>query len=286
MDTISDCALLVCGEERVPELPEVETVRRSLERLIRGQYVTGVEVREPRLRRPVAPEFAALLTGRTIQQVRRRGKYLHFDLDNNQVWLVHLGMTGQLIVDNPALPLLPHDHILVFLSSDQRVRYNDIRRFGLMAIGNEAEMAVLTGLGVEPLGPLFTARYLWAKAQATQRTVKDLLMDQRVIAGIGNIYASEILFRAQVRPSCLSLTLDWGAVARIVKSTKAVLRAAIRHRGSSISDYLDGEGNPGGFQERLYVYDREGLPCRVCGGLIRRETRGGRSAFFCANCQQ
>lgn len=270
----------------MPELPEVETVRRSLERLILGQTVVRVEIREPRLRQPVAPDFAALLTGRTIRQIKRRGKYLHFCLDDHQVWLVHLGMTGQLIVDAPTCALLPHDHILVFLRNDQRLRYHDPRRFGLMLIGGEADLVARTGLGAEPLSPGFNVRYLWAKARTTQRAIKDLLMDQRVVAGIGNIYASEILFRARVRPSCLSAALGPDAVERIVKATKEVLRAAIRHRGSSISDYRDGEGNPGSFQERFCVYNREGQPCRRCHAAIRREARGGRSAFFCPTCQR
>jgi formamidopyrimidine-DNA glycosylase len=155
-----------------------------------------------------------------------------------------------------------------------------------MAVGSEEEIATLTGLGVEPLSPAFSRCYLWNKAQSTQRTVKDLLMDQRVVAGIGNIYANELLFRAGVRPGRVAATLSRQAVARVVKAAKAVLREAIRHRGSSISDYLDGEGQPGGFQERFRVYDREGEPCRVCKTAIQREIRGGRSAFFCPSCQQ
>jgi formamidopyrimidine-DNA glycosylase len=270
----------------VPELPEVETVRRSLERLLIGHTVIRVEVREPRLRRPLAPDFAAALTGRAIRQAGRRGKYLQLVLDNDLLWLVHLGMTGQLVIGDAREPLQPHDHILFFLESGQCLRYNDIRRFGIMAVGSEAEMAALTNLGVEPLEPAFSSRYLWSKAQATQRTIKDLLMDQRVVAGVGNIYASELLFRAGVRPSCIAATLDRQAVERIVKATKSVLREAIRHRGSSISDYLDGEGQPGSFQERFRVYDREGQPCRICARLIQRETRGGRSSFFCPLCQQ
>jgi formamidopyrimidine-DNA glycosylase len=270
----------------VPELPEVETVRRSLERLIVGQTVVAVEVRDPRLRRPLAPDFAAILTGRAVQQVKRRGKYLHFCLDDGRVWLVHLGMTGQLVVNDPGRPLLPHDHILLALSNGRHLRYNDTRRFGLMAIGSEEEIVALTGLGVEPLSSRFTAHYLSDKARATRRTIKDLLMDQRVVAGIGNIYASEILFRAGVQPHHLSSALSRDAAERIVKAAKAVLREAIRHRGSSISDYLDGEGQPGSFQGRFRVYDREGEPCQVCAALIRRETRGGRSAFFCPTCQR
>ncbi|MBI3301094.1 MAG: bifunctional DNA-formamidopyrimidine glycosylase/DNA-(apurinic or apyrimidinic site) lyase [Deltaproteobacteria bacterium] len=270
----------------MPELPEVETVRRSLERLIAGQTIAVVEVREPRLRRPLAPDFVSALTGRAICQVGRRGKYLHLGLDNGQVWLVHLGMTGQLVVGKPDEASRPHDHILIVLGNGQCLRYNDTRRFGLMAVGSEEEIAALTGLGVEPLSPAFSTRYFWIKAQGTQRAVKDLLMDQRVVAGIGNIYASELLFHAGVRPARIASTLSRPAAERIVKAAKAVLREAIRHRGSSISDYLDGEGQPGNFQERFHVYGREGEPCRVCATPIQREIRGGRSAFFCPTCQQ
>lgn len=270
----------------MPELPEVETVRRSLERLLLGQTVARVEVREPRLRQPVAPGFARLLTGRTIQQIRRRGKYLLFSLDNRQVWLVHLGMTGRLLVEEANGALLPHDHILIFLQNNRRVRYHDPRRFGLMAVGEEHDLTARLGLGVEPLSSDLTAEYLWTKTQSSRRAIKDLLMDQAVIAGIGNIYASEILFRARVRPLRPAETLSVETVKQIVGATKTVLRQAIRYRGSSISDYRDGEGNPGGFQARLYVYDRAGLPCRRCRTPIQRETHGGRSAYWCPNCQR
>ena len=144
----------------------------------------------------------------------------------------------------------------------------------------------MTALGVEPLGRMFTGRYLREKTQRTQRTIKDVLMDQRVVAGIGNIYASELLFRAGVQPSRVAATLTEGATDRIVEATKAVLREAIRYRGSSISDYRDGEGKRGGFQDRFRVYDREGQPCSACQRIIQREIRGGRSSFFCAVCQR
>jgi formamidopyrimidine-DNA glycosylase len=270
----------------MPELPEVETVRRSLERLIVGQTIATVEVREPRLRRPLASDFAAALASRAICQVGRRGKYLQVSLDNGQVWLIHLGMTGQLVVGHPDAIPRPHDHIMIVLGNGQCLRYNDTRRFGLMAVGSEEQVAAWTGLGVEPLSPAFSPHYLWSKTQRTQRTIKDVLMDQRVVAGIGNIYASELLFRARVRPACVAAALNRQAIERIVKSAKVVLREAIRHRGSSISDYLDGEGQPGSFQVRFRVYDREGESCRVCTTPIRREVRGGRSAFFCPTCQR
>jgi formamidopyrimidine-DNA glycosylase len=269
----------------MPELPEVETVRRSLERLVTGQSIVAVQVREARLRRPLANDFAATLTGRVIRQISRRGKYLHFSLDDGHVWLVHLGMTGRLVAGAPAA-LLPHDHVLIALSNGLCLRYNDTRRFGLMMVGTETSLALLTGLGVEPLGRAFSVRYLWTRAQATQRAVKDLLIDQRVVAGIGNIYVCELLFRAGVRPERIAMTLDQPAVKQIVKATKMVLREAICHRGSSIADYLDGEGNPGSYQKRFCVYGRAGESCPQCATPIRREMRGGRSSFFCPNCQQ
>jgi len=270
----------------MPELPEVETVRRSLEPFLVGQTITQVEVREPRLRRPLPSEFAGTLTGRTIRAIDRRGKYLHFQLDDQQIWLVHLGMTGQLIIEAHAVLPLAHDHVRVALSSGQHLRYNDPRRFGLMVVGTAAEIEAVTKLGHEPLGKKFTTSYLVATAQRTQRTIKDVLMDQRVVAGVGNIYASELLFRAGVRPGRVAGTLARAEIERIVKMTKTVLQEAIRHRGSSISDYRDGEGKEGGFQQRFRVYDREEEPCRTCRTAICRETRGGRSSFFCPTCQQ
>lgn len=269
----------------MPELPEVETVRRSLERLITGQSIVQVQVREPRLRKPLASNFAAALTGRTVQQVGRRGKYLTLRLDNDHIWLIHLGMTGQVIVSDSQEPFRKHDHIVVTLGDQRSLRYNDTRRFGLMVVDDETAIEALMGLGVEPLTPAFSVRYLGNKVQHTQRTIKDVLMDQRVVAGVGNIYASELLFRAKVQPRRIAGTLDQVALTRIVKATKAVLQEAIAHRGSSISDYLDGEGQPGNFQTRFRVYDQAGKPCRSCATQILREWHGGRSSFFCPTCQ-
>jgi len=270
----------------MPELPEVETVRRSLEPFLVGQTVTQVEVREPRLRRTLPAGFARTLTGRSIHAIARRGKYLHFQLDDQRIWLVHLGMTGQLIVESHEMLPLPHDHVRVVLSSGHHLRYNDPRRFGLMVIGTVEEIDTVTMLGCEPLSRDFTTRYLFDKVSGTKRTIKDVLMDQRVVAGVGNIYASELLFRAGVRPDSIAAKLDQEAVTRVVKATKTVLREAIRHRGSSISDYRDGEGKEGGFQQRFRVYDRDGEPCHSCRTAICRETRGGRSSFFCPMCQR
>lgn len=270
----------------MPELPEVETVRRSLERLIADQSIASVQVREPRLRKPLAPDFASALTGRVVQQVGRRGKYLNIRLDNGLIWLVHLGMTGQLLVSDPQEPLRTHDHVVIMLGDGRCLRYNDTRRFGLMAIGREKDIETLMALGVEPLSPAFSSRYLGGRLRQTQRAIKDVIMDQRVVAGVGNIYASELLFRAGVHPGRVAASLDQGAIARIVKATKTILKEAIQHRGSSISDYLDGEGQPGSFQNRFRVYDQEGKPCRSCKAPILRAIHGGRSTFFCPCCQE
>jgi formamidopyrimidine-DNA glycosylase len=270
----------------MPELPEVETVRRSLQRLIANLPIASVQVREPRLRKPLAPDFAIALTGRTIQQIERRGKYLNIRLDNDLIWLVHLGMTGQLLVSDPQEPLRTHDHIVIMLGNGRCLRYNDTRRFGLMAVGRQEDIEAQMALGVEPLSPGFSSRYLSEKLRQTQRTIKDIIMDQRVVAGVGNIYASELLFRAGVRPGRVAASLDPSEVERIVNATKAVLREAIQHKGSSISDYLDGEGRPGSFQERFRVYDQAEKPCQSCKTLIQRETQGGRSSFFCPRCQE
>lgn len=269
----------------MPELPEVETVRRSLERLISDQFIASVQVREPRLRKPLAPDFAALLTGRIVRQVGRRGKYLNIRLDNAMIWLIHLGMTGQVLVGDPQEPLRTHDHVVITFGDGRRLRYNDTRRFGLMTIGRAEEIETQMGLGVEPLSLTFSVRYLGDRLQHTQRTIKDAIMDQRLVAGVGNIYASELLFRAKVHPGRIASSLDHSETARIVKATKSVLREAIQHRGSSISDYLDGEGQPGSFQTRFRVYDREAKPCRSCQAAILREVHGGRSSFFCPRCQ-
>jgi formamidopyrimidine-DNA glycosylase len=221
-----------------------------------------------------------------VQQVGRRGKYLNIRLDNGLIWLVHLGMTGQLFVTDPQEPLRTHDHVVIMLGDGRCLRYNDTRRFGLMAIGREEDIEILMALGVEPLSPAFSARYLGERLRQTQRTIKDVIMDQRIVAGVGNIYASELLFRAGVHPGRVAASLDQRLVTRIVKATKAILREAIHHRGSSISDYLDGEGQPGSFQNRFRVYDQEGKPCRSCKAPIQRETHGGRSTFFCPRCQE
>jgi formamidopyrimidine-DNA glycosylase len=267
----------------MPELPEVETVRRTLLPHVVGRRIDAVRVRERRLRVAIEEDFSRRLTGATIRDLRRSGKYLLFDLDDGAVWLVHLGMSGCLAT--AAAGLERHDHVAVDLAGGTTVVYNDPRRFGLMRIV-EGSAAELSALGVDPLSPEFTPEVLRQLLRGRRRPIKTLLMDQRLIAGVGNIYASEILFRAGIRPGRGAGGLRRREVAALHAAAGAVLEDAIDHGGSSISDYRDGLGRSGYFQMHFNVYDRAGRPCRACGTAIRSRVLGGRSTFYCPTCQR
>jgi formamidopyrimidine-DNA glycosylase len=287
----------------VPELPEVETVRRTIEPHVVGRRIVAVEVRERRLRRAVAADFAERLVGRRIRSVERRAKYLLFDVDDQPPnsppepadggttsfregrlrWVVHLGMSGRLCVGEP--PDLPHVHVVVELDDGAQVFFRDPRRFGLMLLSSS--MADLGELGVEPLGGEFHGEFLWrATRRHPQVVVKTLLMDQRCIAGVGNIYANEALFLAGVRPSRRSRRVTRAEAGRIAEAVRAVLVRAIESGGSSLLDYRDAEGNRGAFQDSFAVYERAGEACRRCSSMLRRSVLGGRGTFWCAVCQR
>lgn len=266
----------------MPELPEVETVRRTLLPRVLGRGIVAVRVRDARLRTPVAADFAEQLVGRSVADLRRIGKYLLFDLDDGNVWLVHLGMTGCLATRSAGHER--HDHVHIDLSDGTKLVYNDPRRFGLMRV--DREHPVVSSLGVDPLSSAYSPEYLREACRGRARSIKTLLMDQAVVAGLGNIYASEILFRAGVRPSRRARTLRRREHEEIHAATRAVLERAIRRGGSSISDYRDGEGRSGYFQLELDVYDRSGQPCHRCGTIIRGRVLSGRSSFYCPSCQK
>jgi len=270
----------------MPELPEVETVRRGLAAAVTGRRVTAVTVHERRLRRPLPRGFATRLLGRRIDAVRRRAKYLLLDLDDGASWLVHLGMTGTMVVVAAADPIRVHTHVVVALDDGRTIRFHDPRRFGLMLVGAAATWRELAALGPEPLDAAFSGAFLHAVARRQRRAVKSLLMDQRVVAGLGNIYVNEILHRAAIRPSRRTPRLSRADADRIVAETGTVLGDAIALRGSSISDYRDERGEPGAFQSTFRVYERAGEPCRRCGGTIRRQVIVGRSSFYCPGCQR
>jgi formamidopyrimidine-DNA glycosylase len=270
----------------MPELPEVETIARGLAPHLVGRRIEAVTVRERRLRERVAADFARALTGRRITALARAGKTLVATLDDERFWLVHLGMTGRLtLVEGPAT-FRPHDHVEIALDDGHRVVYNDVRRFGRMLVVPRESVAAAVGLGIEPLGPEARAEVLAERARGRTLSIKAFLMDQRQLLGIGNIYASEILFHAGLRPRRQAGRLKRADWERLVAGVRAVLEEAIECGGSTISDYRDGFERFGSYQLRHRVYDRAGEPCVTCGSPIRSLVIVGRSSYFCPTCQR
>jgi formamidopyrimidine-DNA glycosylase len=273
----------------MPELPEVETICRGLRPHLRGKKILHVDVLQPRLRSPVEKGLPARLRGKTILDVGRRAKYILISLEGKTVWVFHLGMSGKLIHVERDTPKRKHDHIIVNLDSGRELRYNDPRRFGLSLVVDEQqldELPHLQHLGLDPFDRQFTGQYLHSFTRRSERRIRDLLLDQRVVAGVGNIYANEILYRVGVRPTTRSWRLTRERVGQIARMTPKVLREAIRWCGTSFSDYRDADDKFGEFQNRLRVYDREGENCRLCPSEIKRVVLGNRSAFYCPSCQK
>ena len=286
----------------MPELPEVESLRRILARSAIGLTIVSAKVLEPRLRRKVSRDLEAAVAGRRIEALARRAKYLILQLAGGDALLVHLGMSGSLTHRPGNAPaggpefsdhdesLDPaHDHVEFRLDDGSRIVYNDPRRFGLLKLvpaGTLEATVELRGLGPEPLGKAFSADYLALKARGRRVAIKNLLMDQRIVAGIGNIYAAEILFRAAVRPTRRSGRLSRAEFGRITEATRSILREAIGKRGTTFRSYRDSRGQPGGFSSRLRVYGREGQPCYTCSTPIRNVIVGQRASFFCPQCQK
>jgi formamidopyrimidine-DNA glycosylase len=272
----------------MPELPEVETICRGLRARLTGRRIVEVKVLEPRLRTRVGADFAARLAGRVVAEVRRRSKYILIMLDDGHVWLSHLGMSGKLIWVERDRPRQKHDHIVVVLEGGYELRYHDPRRFGLSLVLSPAELDALPqmrGLGPEPLDGRFDGDYLYAAARRSRRRIRDLLIDQATVAGIGNIYANEILFHAGVRPTARAWKLGRVKVERIAALAPKILNDAIRWCGTSFSDYRDAEDRYGEFQNHLRVYDRDREKCKACSAAIKRVAIGNRSAFYCPKCQ-
>jgi formamidopyrimidine-DNA glycosylase len=270
----------------MPELPEVETIRRSLRPHLVGARVLAVRVRERRLRRPIAADLAAELCGARVLEIERTGKYLRFILDGERVLLVHLGMSGRLSLAAPDTPLGTHDHVVFAFDRDRLLIYNDPRRFGLIRLGRDAELTELARVGRDPLTAPPTAAEWRALVRGRRLPIKSLLMDQRALGGLGNIYVNEMLFRAGIRPRRRASGLRGAELARLAEAMAAVLEDAVGLGGSSISDYRDATGRPGSFQTRHAVYDRAGEPCPICASPIKRLVLGGRSTFYCARCQR
>jgi formamidopyrimidine-DNA glycosylase len=270
----------------MPELPEVETTRRGILPFVQGFEVTDLVVRNRSLRQPVPSTLKRSLNGRKIIAVKRRAKYLLFEFEHGHA-LVHLGMSGSLCLVDPKLPPRKHDHVDLHLSSGKILRYHDPRRFGLWLWTSQAieEHPLIRHLGPEPLSDGFDGEMLFQKSRKRKVAVKNFLMDGKTVVGIGNIYAAEALFEAGIRP-----TRQAGRVTRIqyqqlAQASKRILAASIEQGGTTLKDFVGGDGEPGYFAQDLAVYGREGEACGVCGTTIKGKTIGQRASCFCPKCQ-
>jgi formamidopyrimidine-DNA glycosylase len=270
----------------VPELPEVETVRRGLAPHLLGHRLLGARVRETRLRWPVPDDLDARLAGRRIEGLIRRGKYLILALDRGHL-ILHLGMSGSLRLVPAGRPPERHDHLDLLLDDGQSLRYRDPRRFGAVLWSDTPDRhPLIAGLGVEPLGSAFDGDWLYAASRKVRAPVKSWLMDAHIVVGIGNIYANEALFHAGIHPLLPAGRLTRPRCRRLAEAIRNTLEQAIAAGGSSLRDFVDGHGNPGWFQQTYYVYGRAGEPCRNCGAAIRLTRLGNRATSFCPTCQR
>ncbi|MER3415134.1 MAG: formamidopyrimidine-DNA glycosylase [Gemmataceae bacterium] len=270
----------------MPELPEVETIVRSLAPRLVGRKITAVRVLCHKLRKPCDERQFGRAVEARVEAIARRGKWICCTLSNNMALLIHLGMTGRLYIAWPGSPCAKHVHWVMDLQpGGQQLRYEDARRFGLLTIvaATQVDNFFAQQLGPEPFA--LTGRQLWLALRRTRRMLKTALMDQRIVAGLGNIYSDEALFRARLQPWLPACRLSRMECAKLVTAIKRVLRQAIAEGGSSIRDYLDGLGAPGRFQHQFQVYARQGQPCRRCGQPIGKVRLGGRSCHYCPGCQ-
>jgi formamidopyrimidine-DNA glycosylase len=270
----------------MPELPEVETTRRGLAPYVVGRSIAAVEVREPRLRWPVAKALSTKLAGQRIDALERRGKYLLFGTKAGTL-LVHLGMSGSLryLHDAPAHGL--HDHVDMRFAGGGLLRFNDPRRFGSWLLTTApAKHRLLRDLGPEPLSAEFTAEYLWKASRGRQVAIKQQLMNGRIVVGVGNIYANEALYRAGIHPLRAAGRIAHARFEPLVTAVRDVLNDALAEGGTTLRNSVDGDGNPGYFRQRLNVYERDGEACKRCGARIVRRVHGQRATYFCPRCQK
>ena len=285
----------------MPELPEVETVRRGLAPALVGKRIAKAKTKRADLRFPFPTRFAARLKGRRVDALERRAKYLLAHLDDGMVWITHLGMTGRWSVigakEQPGdfyysePPDPTHTHVIIDMESGNRLEFNDPRRFGYMDLIAEDALEAhpwFKGLGPEPLGNAFNLPYLKKALAGKKAPIKAALLDQRVVAGLGNIYVVEALYRAHIAPTKEAGRISTQRLEKLFHAIRAVLEEAIEAGGSTLSDYAQVDGAQGGFQHRFRVYDREGQECltKDCGGTIKRAVHSGRSTFWCPRCQR
>lgn len=283
----------------MPELPEVETVRRGLAPAMEGAVITRAEVNRPDLRWPFPPRMAERLSGQQVLRLRRRSKYILADLASGESLLIHLGMSGRMLVsgdplgqfvhDHPAPE--KHDHVVMHMDNGARITFNDPRRFGamdLMETATAADHKLLAALGPEPLGNDFHEAHLVAALEGRNTPIKSALLDQRIVSGLGNIYVCEVLYRAGIHPGRKAGRISKERIAALVPIIRTVLDEAIEAGGSSLKDFRQADGELGYFQHSFDVYGREGAPCRShdCGRMIKRIVQSGRSSFYCGQCQR
>lgn len=283
----------------MPELPEVETVRRGLSPVMEGQVIARADVNRPDLRWPFPPDMAARLTGQKVERLRRRSKYILADLSSGESLLIHLGMSGRMLISGDPLGQFvhdhpspeKHDHVVLHMANGARVTFNDPRRFGAMDLldtQNADAHKLLASIGPEPLGNDFHEAHLVAALKGRNTPIKSALLDQRIVAGLGNIYVCETLYRAGIHPARKAGKIAATRVAGLVPIIRQVLEEAITAGGSTLRDFKQADGELGYFQHSFDVYGREGEPCRAegCTGQIARIVQSGRSSFYCAQCQR
>jgi formamidopyrimidine-DNA glycosylase len=286
----------------MPELPEVETVRRGLAPVLEGKIITDISVRRRDLRIPVPDDFEDRLCGRRMTRLGRRAKYLLGEFETGDVLLCHLGMSGRMSIATQEsgveigafaheTPKGLHDHIVFQTEDGATITFTDHRRFGLMTLSTVDEIddhPLIRSLGVEPLGNEFSQAHLISTLKRKRTPIKSALLDQQVVAGLGNIYVNEILFRARVSPRRSAHTIGPKRAGKIVRATRGVLREAIASGGSTLRDYAQADGELGYFQHGFSVYDRAGEPCKTqdCAGVVQRIVQSNRSTFLCSNCQR
>ena len=273
----------------MPELPEVETVCRGLSVVLEGRQLVRLELRRKDLRIPFPKGLMAAATGARVDKIHRRAKYILMDLDNGNVLIAHLGMAGRMVVAKKNAPLEKHDHVVFVTDDGTEVRFNDPRRFGLLtyaAVTDVDSHKLFRHLGPDPLGNRFNSAALSAALKGRKTSIKAALLDQRIVVGVGNIYACESLYRAKISPKRKAGTVAGERAERLVPAIRTVLNEAIASGGSSLRDHVQPSGELGAFQHKWQVYGRAGKPCRVhADTLIKRIVQGGRSTFFCPRCQ-
>jgi formamidopyrimidine-DNA glycosylase len=273
----------------MPEMPEVETIARVLRATILGKRIARVQLSGLALRRPVAPDFAATLQGRTIQEISRRGKYLILELAPTSYWLIHLGMSGRIFFFPQVGEAPPHTHARVLFSDATELQYRDHRRFGLLAaykVSGLAQIPELQNVGLDPLQTRIAMDHFWPMVKNCRQELKAFLLDQKKIAGVGNIYACEALYAAGLHPARRCHTISREEAAALISAVRKVLRAGVRHGGTTFSDFMAADGEPGTHQNHLHVFQREGEKCRRCRSLIERLRQANRSTYYCPHCQR